>query len=246
MSQKKSASQLPPKPPKREPPPAPGSGRIVPRRNLTPAARIGSQLVFVVAVVGLLALITFPLWRSIAFPDPVTTRFSQLPAEQQTAINSLPLEQRDLLLKLAEQNPQQAADTAVAILQQPLTLSDEIKFLVPAGQAVTLVKEGTFTQQNALYGASGKAQIYKSGIAFFLQLTDFNVTQGPELHIALAKEAAPTMATRDTWYDLELLKGQAGTIVYPMGNYFSIDEYKSVIIYDAKYSTTNTVAVFGP
>jgi hypothetical protein len=245
MSQKSSSSKLPPKPPKREPPPAPGSGRIRPRRNLTPAARIGSQLLFIVAVVGILGLFTFPIWRPIVFPDAVTTRFSQLPVEQQKAINSLPAEQRELLLQLAEQNPAQAADTAVAILQPPLNISEDIQFLVPSGQAVTLFTEGTFTRQNALYGASGKAQVYKSALSFFLKLTGFQITPGPVLHIALAKEAVPTLATVNTWYGLGPLRGQAGEIVYSLGANFPIAEYKSVVIYDTKYSTINAVAVFG-
>jgi hypothetical protein len=244
MSQK-NASQLPPKPPKREPPPAPGSGRPRPRRNLTPAARIASQLVFVVVVVVILGVITFPLWRSRAFPDVVSNRFSQLAPDQQKAISSLPAEQRELLLQLAEQNPQQAADTAVAILQPPLNFSEELRFVVPSGQDVALVKEGTFTRINALYGASGKAQVYKSGLTFFLKLTEFNVTQGPELRIALTKDAAPTFASANSWYGLGLLKGQAGSIIYPLGNNFDINSYQSVVIYDTKYSTINTVAVFG-
>jgi hypothetical protein len=245
MSQKPSATQLPPKPPKREPPPAPGSGRIRPRRNLTPAARIGSQLIFVLAVVGILGLFAYPLWQPIVFPDAVTTRFSQLPPEQQKAIDSLPAEQRDLLLNLAEQNPQQAADTALAILRQPLNITDNIQFLVPEGQAVTLVKEGTFTRQNALYGASGKAQVYKSGISFFLKLTEFQVSNGPDLRVALVKEAVPTFATLNTWYGLGELKGQAGEIIYSLGPNFRIDDYLSVVIYDVAYSTITSVAVFG-
>jgi hypothetical protein len=237
------ATDLPPKPKKYEPPPAPGSGRVAPRRNLTPAARLGSQLIFIVAVVGIIGLVTYPVWRSIVFPDPVTTRFSQLPPEQQKAIESLPAEQRSMLLKLAEQNPQQAADTAVALLQPPLTMSEEIRFLIPTGQEVKLFAEGTFAQQSALYGASGKAQVYKSGLKFFLKLTDFSVIQGPELHIALAKEAAPSFATLNTWYGVGPLKGQLGSIIYPLGDNFDIAAYQSVVIYDVKYSTINSVAV---
>lgn len=244
MSQK-SSSKLPPKPPKREPPPAPGSGRITPRRKLTPAARIASQLLFLVAFIGIIGLITFPLWRPRLFPDPVTTRFSQLPADQQQAINNLPAEQRDMLLKIAETNPQQAVDTAVALLQPPVNFAEEIRFLVPAGQNVTLVKEGNFTRQNALYGASGKAQIYQSGVTFFLKLAEFSITPGPELRIALSREPAPTLASLNTWYGLGLLKGQAGSIIYPLGNNFETAAYQSVVIYDTKYGTINSVAVFG-
>jgi len=213
---------------------------------LTPAARLGSQLLFIVLVVIMLGLITFPLWRTRVFPDPVTTRFSQLPAEQQKAINSLPSDERNALLQLAEQNPQQAADTAVALLDIPLSLSDDIRFLLPVGQVPTLIREGTFSQIDVIHGASGTAQVYKSGTSYFLSLIDMTVTPGPELHVGFAADAAPTLASRATWFDAGVLKGQLGNMVYKLPNTFKIDSYKSVVIFSGKYGTISSVAPFGP
>jgi hypothetical protein len=241
----KRPSDLPPKAPKREIPPAPGSAFVGRRRQLTPAARLGSQIAALVLVLVVIGIFVYPLVRPIISPDPVTKYFGQLTTDQQKAINSLPAEQRDMLLRIAEKNPPQAIDTAVAVIQPPVYISDDLRFFVPGGATPSLVLEKPFTRINVLYGAEGQAQLYQSGSSYYLYLSNVSVTPGPELHIGFAPEAAPDIATRDTWLDLGPLKGQTGTIAYALPPTFNLANYKSVVIFDAKYSTLNSVAVIG-
>ena len=78
------------------------------------------------------------------------------------------------------------------------------------------------------YGsASGKAEIYKTAAnVFVLQLSNFNVSNGPALHVFVSKEAMPV-----NFIDLGVLKSTNGNQVYTIPGSPDFTSYKYISIH---------------
>lgn len=82
------------------------------------------------------------------------------------------------------------------------------------------------------YGkVTGDAEIYKKGNAFEVKLASFTTTNGPALHVYLAKETMPV-----TYIDLGILKSTNGNQVYTITGMPDFMEYKYVSIHCVAYN----------
>lgn len=82
------------------------------------------------------------------------------------------------------------------------------------------------------YGnTSGKAEIYKTANGFVLQLSNFNVSNGPDLHVFLSKEAMPV-----NFIELGALKSTNGNQVYSIPNQPDFTTYKYISIHCVAYN----------
>lgn len=97
--------------------------------------------------------------------------------------------------------------------------------------STTVLKySGNFT--SGPYGsASGKAEIFKTANGFVLQLTNFSVSNGPDLHVFLSKEAMPV-----NFIDLGVLKSTNGSQVYTIPNQPDFTTYKYISIHCVAYN----------
>lgn len=97
--------------------------------------------------------------------------------------------------------------------------------------SATLLKfSGNFS--SGPYGVvSGMASIYKTAGTYALQLTNFNVSNGPDLHVYLAKEAMPVH-----FIDLGALKSTNGNQVYAIPNQPDFTVYQYVSIHCVAYN----------
>lgn len=90
-----------------------------------------------------------------------------------------------------------------------------------AAEAVRLLQgEGMFMQGDSTYRISGKGSVYQEGKMLHLALTDFDVTNGPDLYVYVVDTASTDNATVKTavasgaFVSLGKLKGNIGDQVY--------------------------------
>lgn len=100
--------------------------------------------------------------------------------------------------------------------------------------------------QGRAHPTSGRATIYKSGDGKqYLRLTDFATSNGPDVHVVLAKSADQNL-TQDIVkgsldsVELGLLKGNQGDQNYDLSGTVDLRKYDAVVIYCERFH-----AVFG-
>lgn len=108
---------------------------------------------------------------------------------------------------------------------------------------------GQFRDGDSFHKGSGKADIYPlADGSYVLRFEDFNVTNGPDLHIYLAKHPDPTTSAdvNDGGYlDLGGIKGNQGSQNYSIPAGTDISLYKSVVIYCQPFHVVFSVAPLG-
>jgi hypothetical protein len=104
--------------------------------------------------------------------------------------------------------------------------SDEMPTAEP-----TALASGTFAGADDFHQGSGAATIYRlDGGSHVLRLEDFEVTNGPDLHVLLSTSADPG-ADLGQYHDLGSLKGNVGNQNYEIPADADITRYLSVVIY---------------
>ena len=99
----------------------------------------------------------------------------------------------------------------------------------------TLLRMGSFVDADAIHKGSGEASVYMlpSGERI-LRFEDFEVTNGPGLHVFLSAHPNPASSdqTKDDGYlDLGELKGSKGSQNYTLSPDIDLSLYQSVVIY---------------
>ena len=97
--------------------------------------------------------------------------------------------------------------------------------------APSVVATGQFTKVDAIHKGSGVAKLIKQGEKLFLSLEDFQVTNGPDLHVYLSDAVTPgkDLASLGNFEDLGLLKGNVGNQYYEVPDVTSA--YRTVVIW---------------
>jgi hypothetical protein len=107
-----------------------------------------------------------------------------------------------------------------------------------------LVLEGEFYGTDDFHQGSGDALIYQNPDgSYFLRLENFEVTNGPQLHVILGVEANPSdHATLGDYLDLGPLKGNIGDQNYLIPANTDLSAYGSVVIYCVPFRVIFSVA----
>lgn len=119
-----------------------------------------------------------------------------------------------------------------------------------SGSSTTLsLSTGSFRDADSFHKGSGKADIYQGADgSYVLRFEDFDVTNGPDLHVYLAKHPDPTTSgeVNDGGYlDLGAIKGNQGSQNYNVPAGTDISQYKSVVIYCQPFHVVFSVAPLG-
>jgi hypothetical protein len=77
-----------------------------------------------------------------------------------------------------------------------------------------------------------------------LRLEEFDVTNGPDLHVILSKNPAPTnrVEVGNEYVDLGQLKGNQGNQNYVIPDYIDLLQYQSVVIYCVPFHVVFAIA----
>ena len=103
-----------------------------------------------------------------------------------------------------------------------------------ADSGPTVVFMGQFVDADSFHQGSGGATIYQQPDgSHVLRFENFEVTNGPDLHVLLVENPAPV--SRDDimtgYVDLGSLKGNVGNQNYEIPAGTDVSKYKSVVIY---------------
>lgn len=100
--------------------------------------------------------------------------------------------------------------------------------------APAVIGQGQFQDADSFHKGSGTATIYQLPEGgHVLRFEDFSATNGPDLHVLLVEEAAPSSQDQimTGYLDLGSLKGNIGNQNYEIPAGTDVSKYKSVVIY---------------
>lgn len=174
-----------------------------------------------------------------------------LPPEEEIA--EMLLEEREELEDMAKQiatvMPDKKLDEPMPTTASETTELDSPATLAPEPTATSLpepvlLNQGSFYGADDIHQGSGKALIYQTGDGeYFLRLENFEVTNGPQLHVILGVDDAPyNHATLGDYLDLGPLKGNIGDQNYLIPADTDLEAYGSVVIYCVPFRAIFAIA----
>lgn len=131
------------------------------------------------------------------------------------------------------------AGNAFWYLGSPLWMDREVSEFLPSDVSLTVVRQGRFADADRAHEGQGLAEILQTADGtYLLRLSDFQVTNGPDLKVWLLTADDPK-ASRDVnaseWLSLGPLKGNIGDQIYPIPADAEIDRYRSVVIWCERF-----------
>ena len=127
------------------------------------------------------------------------------------------------------------AGNAFWYLASPLWIDRVVAENIAASETANIVAQGTFVDADGVHRGRGTATIYRGGTGqYTLRLTDFEVTNGPDLKVWLV--AASDIKSSDDvkaseWLSLGQLKGNIGDQNYAIPADTEVSKYQSVVIW---------------
>ncbi len=161
-----------------------------------------------------------------------------LPPEEEIA--EMPKEEREELEDMAKQISTVMPDKK---MDEPMPSSiPEPTATIP--QVPILLSQGDFYGVDDLHQGSGKALIYQTGEGeYFLRLENFEVTNGPQLHVILGMDENPyNHDTLGDYLDLGPLKGDIGDQNYDIPADTDLENYGSIVIYCVPFRAIFAIA----
>jgi hypothetical protein len=109
---------------------------------------------------------------------------------------------------------------------------------MPALTNPTVIAGGTFTEIDVLHTAKGTVTIYQlPDDSRLLRLEDFDVTNGPDLHLYLVRNPKPREQkdVGNDYIDLGALKGNVGNQNYQVPTEADLTAYRGIIVYSVQF-----------
>ena len=118
-----------------------------------------------------------------------------------------------------------------------------------AGARGTALARGAFSDRDAVHRGSGTATLLRQpGGGTLLQLSDFRVTNGPDLYVYLSTTGSPTSHDDVTRDGLQVgrLKASEGGFSYELPAGTNPTAYRAAVIYCLQFRTIFSVAPLSP
>lgn len=117
---------------------------------------------------------------------------------------------------------------------------------MPTAQAQAtpqVVAQGSFGKVDIVHKGSGTARIVQQGNMRYLQLENFQVTNGPDLYVYLSESKTPggTLQSLDKYISLGRLKASSGNQVYEIPESFR--GYDTAVIWCQRFGVLFSYAV---
>lgn len=183
---------------------------------------IGAVLVIIIGVA-----VTFPLWSPYFTNDVVDEAFPGLTADERSQLRAMPEDEQSVLIEMSQDNQEMAEETAKGAMSED-TMAEEDMPTEP-----TTLLAGSWIELDPIHKAEGTATIYDVDGSRVLRLDNFHVTNGPDLHVVLAKNVPTAIldGVGEDYVDLGQLKGNVGSQNYDIPDDVNLDEFSSVVIY---------------
>lgn len=184
-----------------------------------------------------LAIYTFPLWQSLVFVETASQDVPGLPESLQLPFRQLPASQQAAYRQMAAQDPDVAAQMIQAAIG-PDRIVPEAAQQMPEMSNEVIAATGRLSPVDDLRQAAGNITVYRlPDNRRILRLEDFSVTNGPDLHIVLARSANPRTAAEigNDYIDLGLLQGNIGSQNYAIPAEVDLEAYQSMAVYSVQF-----------
>lgn len=132
-------------------------------------------------------------------------------------------------------------------LASPLWIDREVSEGLTRTEATRVLAAGQFAGADAVHQGRGKAELIDTGAETILRLSDFEVTNGPDLYVWLVKDggiAESGDVKASTWLDLGLLKGNIGDQNYSLPAGADPSMYKTVVVWCKRFGVLFAAAEF--
>jgi hypothetical protein len=138
--------------------------------------------------------------------------------------------------ELAQLSPEDQAQVEERVQAAAAVVMMDKNMAEPMPETATeslAVKQGSFVDADDFHKGSGVATIYQQGEEQVLRFEDFDVTNGPDLHVVLSRHPAPASSSEvgEDYLDLGSLKGNQGNQNYIIPAGTDLSQYQSVVIY---------------
>ena len=144
--------------------------------------------------------------------------------------------------------PDQAAELEEKMMAVADQMADhEMDEEMPASEAEwTLISQGQFQDADSFHQGSGTASIFQQGDQRVLRFEDFEVTNGPDLHVLLVENIAGTSQDElGNYVDLGSLKGNMGNQNYEIPPDVDLGQFSGVMIYCVPFHVVFATAALG-
>ena len=131
-------------------------------------------------------------------------------------------------------------------LFSPLFIDRVVSETLPSEFMVQTVASGKFRDTDAAHKGRGEATVLQTGGgASLLRLSDFEVTNGPDLEVWLVREADPRSSAdvkASEWVSLGALKGNIGDQNYSIPEGIDVAAYGSAVIWCEQFGVLFSAA----
>ena len=128
----------------------------------------------------------------------------------------------------------------------PLLIDTVADDKIVSSQTDRIIGVGEFKDADRAHKGAGKAQlIEKSDGSFEIQLSEFEVTNGPDLVLYVSSASSiekSTDVTDSTWTNLGKLKGNKGDQIYNLPLDAKVEDVKSVVVWCEAFSVLFSAA----
>jgi hypothetical protein len=141
------------------------------------------------------------------------------------------------------------AGAAFWYLASPLWIDRVVNEDLARGADAMVVAEGRFRDADAVHRGQGLARVValaSGGVE--VQLSEFSVTNGPDLELWLSDHPDPSTAadvTGGQWLSLGLLKGNIGDQRYSVPAGTDLSRYRSVVVWCEQFGVLFSPAPLG-
>lgn len=150
------------------------------------------------------------------------------------------------LMTMSEEEKAAIADEVMdAAANTPDKPMDET---MPGEGEPLLVSQGQFINADDFHRGSGTATIYQlADGSHVLRFEDFNVINGPDLHVLLTSNPSPSDSSEvmENYLDLGPLKGNVGNQNYDIPTGTDVSQFKGVVIYCQPFHVIFSTASLG-
>lgn len=154
----------------------------------------------------------------------------------------------DTLNQLTDAELEQLESDVLAAADRVMTDKEIADPMPEAAAEWTAVASGTFSGADDFHQGSGTATIYQQGDQRVLRFEEFEVTNGPDLHVILTRNPNPTSRADvgEDYIDLGAIKGNLGNQNYDIPADVDLSQYQGVVIYCVPFHVVFATAELTP
>lgn len=167
------------------------------------------------------------------------------PAEVEAALNDAMAEIDEEFVAALPEATAEALETKIMELSAVMPDHEMEEEMPDDADAWVVSAEGTFQDADNFHRGSGTAKVYQLGEERVLRLEDFNVTNGPDLHVLLVENIEGGRDEMGEYVDLGQLKGNMGNQNYEIPDGVDIEAFGGVMIYCMPFHVVFSTAPFG-